>query len=219
MATHEERNARLAGVLDTQFSENPYGDNAFSLSEACPGTEAEVEVEKTPRNAVELRDENAPLPETPKRKKETKKAQESEAGGSAAVAKTRDHGVGSFWKTLWAALAAIATIMLLLFMQSLNTTLAAWGRNADGQTNVPAGKDFVAIAAGCHYSLALRKDGSLAAWGDNIEDDQTDVSSGTNFVAIAAGGWHSVALRGEYNTAEEPLVSKGEPRFSTYIQK
>ena len=37
MASPEERNARLAGVLDTQFAENPYSNNAFSLSEACPG--------------------------------------------------------------------------------------------------------------------------------------------------------------------------------------
>jgi len=36
-------------------------------------------------------------------------------------------------------------------------SLAAWGRNDEGQTNVPAGNDFVAIAAGTNHGLAIRQ--------------------------------------------------------------
>ena len=65
-------------------------------------------------------------------------------------------------------------------------SLAGWGYNGYGQTNVPAGNDFVAIAAGDDHSLALKSDGSLAGWGDN-GDGQTNVPAGNDFVAIAAG--------------------------------
>ena len=137
----------------------------------------------------------SPLSEVPERKKETEKAQESEAGGSAAAAKTRDHGVGSFWKTHWTALAAIAAFMLLVFMQLPNPTLVAWGSSIiRNTTSAPEGKDFVAIAAGWDHSLALRKDGSIVAW-DTTGVGQTNAPSGTDFVAIAAGEWHSLALR------------------------
>ena len=35
-------------------------------------------------------------------------------------------------------------------------SVVAWGQNGYGQTNVPAGNDFVQIAAGNVHSLALR---------------------------------------------------------------
>src|SRR5437016_7183401 len=49
--------------------------------------------------------------------------------------------------------------------------LVAWGNNQYGQTNVPAGNDFVAIdASQGGHALALRSDGSLAGWGWNFGD-------------------------------------------------
>ena len=60
---------------------------------------------------------------------------------------------------------------------------------------MPAGHDFVAIAAGDDHSLALKSDGSLAAWGQNC-CGQTDVPAGHDFVAIDAGGYYySLAIR------------------------
>ena len=171
---------------------------------------------KTPERMKETEKDQekkkSPLPETPERMKDTEKAQESEAGESAAAAKARDHGVGSFWKTLWATLAAIATIMLLVFMSTTqlpNAPLAAWGNNQYGQKNVPSGTDFVAIAAGWGHSLALRKDGSIAAWGSN-KDGETNVPSGNDFVAIAAGGSHSLALRKDGSIAAWGRNAEGQ---------
>ncbi len=75
-------------------------------------------------------------------------------------------------------------------------SLQAWGDNAYGKCNVPAGNDFVAIAAGYQHNLALRSDGSIAAWGDNAYG-QCNAPGGTGFAAVAAGGYHSLALRSD----------------------
>ena len=75
-----------------------------------------------------------------------------------------------------------------------------WGWNDDGQTSVPpeAGRDrFVAVSAGTWHSLALRRDGSILAWGRN-ERGQTEVPAGHDVVqAIAGGDDFSLALRSD----------------------
>ncbi|MEI6395747.1 MAG: immunoglobulin domain-containing protein [Verrucomicrobiota bacterium] len=75
-------------------------------------------------------------------------------------------------------------------------TTLAWGDNAYGQTNIPAGlTNVVAIAGGGGHSLALRADGTVAAWGYN-GDGRTNVPAGlTSVVAVAGGYYHSLALR------------------------
>ena len=86
--------------------------------------------------------------------------------------------------------------------------LVAWGNNQYGQTNVPAGNNFVAIdASQGFHSLALRSDGSLAGWGSNYGDPilgagdifygQAIVPAGNDFKAIAAGAFHSLALKSD----------------------
>jgi alpha-tubulin suppressor-like RCC1 family protein len=74
-------------------------------------------------------------------------------------------------------------------------SVVAWGKNMDGQTNVPPSLGpCVAIAAGGSHSLALQEDGTVVAWGRNW-DGQTNVPPFlTNVVAIAAGAAHSLAL-------------------------
>jgi hypothetical protein len=47
-------------------------------------------------------------------------------------------------------------------------TVVAWGRNDDGQCDVPApNSGFVAVAGGYAHSLGLKSDGSIAIWGYN----------------------------------------------------
>ena len=100
-------------------------------------------------------------------------------------------------------------------------TVVAWGRNSNGQlgnntTNlteptapfvVKGLSNVIAVAAGKEFSLALRADGTVLAWGDNVlgqlgietqrELTPAPVPGLTGVVAIAASGSHSVALRAD----------------------
>jgi alpha-tubulin suppressor-like RCC1 family protein len=71
----------------------------------------------------------------------------------------------------------------------------AWGIPTD---YIPSGLISVkAIACGGSHNVALRADGTVVAWGDNVQG-QTSVPSGlSNVVAIAAGDTYSLALTGE----------------------
>jgi alpha-tubulin suppressor-like RCC1 family protein len=75
-------------------------------------------------------------------------------------------------------------------------TIAAWGRNDYGQTDVPSClTNVVAISAGKRHNLALRADGTVAAWGLDSSGQVTVPDGLTNVVAIAAGLQHSLALK------------------------
>jgi hypothetical protein len=98
--------------------------------------------------------------------------------------------------------------------------VVAWGWNEDGQVSVPDGlEDVQAIAAGSFHNLALRKDGTVVAWGrnKNIFADvleaatlQSRVPDGlSEVIAVAAGGYHSLALR-----ADGTVVAWGSNRLS-----
>ncbi len=85
---------------------------------------------------------------------------------------------------------AVATI-------GLGYPIVAWGDDEDGiVSNIPEGNDFVDVAAGKYHALAIRSDGSLAAWGWNSYG-QCDVPPGNDYVAIAGGSRHSIALKSD----------------------
>ncbi len=99
-------------------------------------------------------------------------------------------------------------------------TLWAWGDNTSGQlgtgtasttpqyspVQVGTATDWQAVAAGVYYSLALRRDGTLWAWGDNTYGQlgtgtttslatPTQVGTATTWRRLAAGSYHAAALR------------------------
>ncbi len=75
----------------------------------------------------------------------------------------------------------------------------AWGRSDSGQLAVQPWmtNNIVAVAAGEEYSLALRNDGTVKAWGANTYG-QTNVPAGlSNVVTISAGFEHNLALKND----------------------
>ena len=71
--------------------------------------------------------------------------------------------------------------------------LVAWGSDSAGQvSDVPVGADYVAIAAGDAFGLALTSDGSVVAWGQNGHG-QCDVPAGV-YKAIGAGARFGLAI-------------------------
>ncbi|HKQ37896.1 MAG TPA: hypothetical protein VJ063_07445 [Verrucomicrobiae bacterium] len=93
-------------------------------------------------------------------------------------------------------------------LESTNLSIVSWGRNDDGERNVPASlanARILSVSPGAFHSLALKNDGTVVAWGAGVTNGpegngahygQSLVPSGlANVRAISAGYVHSVALR------------------------
>ena len=75
--------------------------------------------------------------------------------------------------------------------------VVAWGCNEEGQATVPADlSDVSAIAAGWRYTVALKSDGTVVAWGNAGMTVPVGLSRVT---AIAAGSGHTGALQSDGN--------------------
>ena len=84
--------------------------------------------------------------------------------------------------------------------------LAAWGRNDYAQANIPAGlSNVMGVAGGFYHGLALRTDGTVAAWGAGTtntgvvpQQGQAIVPAGlSNVMQVAGGYYHSLALKSD----------------------
>lgn len=108
----------------------------------------------------------------------------------------------SFQSFLWAVTFLFSFVLSSSVLGAPN--VLAWeagsrfGIGQYGETNVPPDlTNAVAIAAGGFHSLALKNDGTVVAWGRNI-NGETNVPTGlSNVVAIAAGYYHSIALKAD----------------------
>jgi hypothetical protein len=108
--------------------------------------------------------------------------------------------------------------MQYTFRSEGSKALYAWVKDAGGivsaslsaNTVVGSGEEMTKtlIAAGLFHAVALKSDGTVAAWGDNY-DGQTTIPKGlTNVVAIAAGVSHTVALK-----SDGTVMAWGDNRF------
>ncbi len=72
-------------------------------------------------------------------------------------------------------------------------TFVSWGNQITPWE--PTGARYKAIAAGAEFSLALRWDGVVVAWGDDTYGQSGVPADLGGVIAIAAGGSHSLALK------------------------
>ncbi|OHB68220.1 MAG: hypothetical protein A2V70_19000 [Planctomycetes bacterium RBG_13_63_9] len=86
----------------------------------------------------------------------------------------------------------------------------AWGENWEGETDVPAGNDFVAVDGGWAYSVALKQDGSLIAWGGGLHGT-LNVPAGNDYVAISAADYTGLALKEDGSVAGWGWITRPPP--------
>ena len=80
--------------------------------------------------------------------------------------------------------------------------VVAWGRNYEGQCNVPTlppGLTYVEIAGGSGHTVARLSDGTAVAWGWNYQGECNvpTLPPGLTYVEIAGGSLHTVARRSD----------------------
>ncbi|HET9300441.1 MAG TPA: FG-GAP-like repeat-containing protein [Candidatus Polarisedimenticolaceae bacterium] len=99
-----------------------------------------------------------------------------------------------------------------LAVRAADGSIAAWGSNTYGQLDVPSpNQGFVAVAAGDHFSVGLKSDGTVRAWGGGFDRDSVALPN-RGYLAISANRGLSDLLRSEMNDAvfsEAPLISRG----------
>ncbi|MEP4077943.1 putative Ig domain-containing protein [Haloferula sp.] len=76
------------------------------------------------------------------------------------------------------------------------SVIVGWGKNEDGQVNVPGGlSDATSIASGGYHSLALKEDGTVVGWGGNSDGQSAVPLDLEDVLSVAAGDFHSLALK------------------------
>jgi hypothetical protein len=95
-----------------------------------------------------------------------------------------------------ALLASVAACLpWQLALAQTSGLVEVWGNNSYSQAASPSNLVATAVAAGLFHTLAIRPNGTVAAWGESTRG-QTKVPSGLkNVIAVAAGETHSVALK------------------------
>ncbi len=116
----------------------------------------------------------------------------------------------------------VVTVVIGVFFGSAAQAgqLLAWGSDRSGEvSDLPAGTDYVAIAAGDAHGLALTSDGTVVAWGQN-DNGQRDVPEGT-YGAVGAGARFSLAIRADGSLAAWGDDSVGQvstvPRGNDFV--
>src|SRR5688572_24003950 len=90
-------------------------------------------------------------------------------------------------------LIAAVVVLAAAPVNGVTARLSSWGA---GQFFPPSGPtNLIALSTAMDHSLALKSDGTVFAWGNNM-NGQCDVPAGLSGVTkIAAGEFFSVALR------------------------
>jgi len=75
-------------------------------------------------------------------------------------------------------------------------TVVAVGENDEGQCNVEAWSDIVAVSAGWNHTIGLKSDGTVVAVGGNY-NGQCNVEAWSDIVAVSAGASYTMGLKSD----------------------
>jgi alpha-tubulin suppressor-like RCC1 family protein len=90
---------------------------------------------------------------------------------------------------------SLSALLLLTAAHAAAREIPVWdGQQSQNSTEAPAGNNFVATAAGEYHRLAVREDGSLAAWGFDSFQQVSDAPADGIFTNVSDGNIHRVAL-------------------------
>lgn len=113
-------------------------------------------------------------------------------GSSFTIAAPTPANVGAYSVGITNAFGGIVSSNALLGF----IPMAVAGDDSFGQLDVPGTvTNAVAIAAGAWHSLALKSDGTVAAWGENYDGQCNVPTDLIDAAVIAAGGYHSLSIR------------------------
>ena len=102
-----------------------------------------------------------------------------------------------------ASVSLLTALAIVCSAFSATGGVVAAGRNAEGQSAVPAdlaNASVTAVSAGNRHSVALLANGSVRAWGD-VRDNRVNPPANLNAVAIDAGAYHTLAVTSDGRVA------------------
>lgn len=85
----------------------------------------------------------------------------------------------------------------------------------DGQCDITAWNNVVAITAGEEHTVGLKPNGTVVAVGDN-DDSQCDISTWSGIVAVSANGFHTVGLKGDGTVIATGRAESGQCEVSDW---
>jgi alpha-tubulin suppressor-like RCC1 family protein len=128
------------------------------------------------------------------------------ATAALAISNVQAGDMGSYWVVVSNTYGVVTSSSASLKVWPL----LGWGRDDYSQADIPAGfSNVTAVAAGLYHGLALRADGTVAAWGAGMVNTgvlpqygQAIVPGGMGTTLQVAGGYyHSLALESDGTVA------------------
>ncbi len=120
-------------------------------------------------------------------------------GTNLLIASVQSTDIGSYTVVITNTIAAVTSGPAILTMISNHSPAVIPGTVVGlGGLAVPAGlTNVIAVDAGFGQQLAVRSDGTVVCWGNNVSGSPQPPADLSNVVAVASGGIHSIAVKSD----------------------